>query len=120
MGYAILISNDLQKTLYEKLRIRVDGAGLEHPLLNSLEVDTALTIKKAVKNRDFETYYRILESSDTDYVQACLLIHNLPSVRREALRVLQKASEPDIPTKMRKIPVVALKRALGFSPNLSR
>lgn len=35
IGYAIIISNDIQKTLNEKLMIRLNGEGLEHPLVNS-------------------------------------------------------------------------------------
>lgn len=61
----------------------------------------------------------MLESKEIDYVQSCLLIHNLPAIRREALRVLQKSAFPDVDTKVRKIPASALRRALGFSMNLT-
>jgi hypothetical protein len=60
IGYAIIISNDIQRTLNEKLMIRLNGSGLEHPLLSSKEIQNALRIKKALKNRDYETFYDIL------------------------------------------------------------
>lgn len=40
--------------------IRLNGEGLHHPLLLSQEIQNALRIKKALKNRDYETYYQIL------------------------------------------------------------
>ena len=36
---------------------------------------------KALKNRNYEQFYQILEDEDTDYVKACLMTHLLPSVR---------------------------------------
>jgi hypothetical protein len=38
LGYAIMISNDLQNTIGDKLRIRLNGDGLGHPLVNSTEI----------------------------------------------------------------------------------
>jgi hypothetical protein len=37
--------------------VRLNGQGLDHPLLASPEIATALRVKKALKNRDYETYY---------------------------------------------------------------
>jgi hypothetical protein len=41
--------------------IRLNGEGLNHPLLASKEIQNALKIKKALRNRDYETFYHILE-----------------------------------------------------------
>lgn len=40
--------------------IRLNGQQLNHPLLASAEIQNALKIKKALKNRDYETFYNIL------------------------------------------------------------
>lgn len=100
--------------------MRLNGDGLDHPLLSAPEVENALKVKKALKNRDYETFYSILKRKNTDYVQACLLIHNLPTIRKEVLRVFQKSSTQDKYNSQKKnIPVSALKRGLGFSDNLN-
>ncbi len=93
--------------------VRLNGQGLHHPLLSSPEINTALRVKKALKNRDYETYYEILEDDDTDYVLSCLLLHHLPIVRRETLRTIYRSAPTD-PNKMKKISEEAFRYALRF------
>jgi hypothetical protein len=73
--------------------IRLNGEGLDHPLLASRDIQNALKIKKALKNRDYESFYQILEDDETDYVMSCLLMHHIPIIRREALRTIYRSSE---------------------------
>ena len=42
IAYAIVISHDIQNTLNEKLMLRLSGQGLDHPLISSPEIQTAL------------------------------------------------------------------------------
>jgi hypothetical protein len=47
------------------------------------------------------------------------MIHNLPTVRREVLRVLQKSCPSEKDTKIKAMPVSVLRKVLGFSVNLT-
>jgi hypothetical protein len=53
VGYAIIISNDIQNTLNEKLMIRLNGRNVDHPLFAHPHIQTALAIKRALRNRDY-------------------------------------------------------------------
>lgn len=120
VGYAIIISNDIQNTLNEKLMLRLDGHNLHHPLLATQEIQKALQIKRALRNKDYQAYYRILEDPDTDYVLACLLLHHLPLMRRETLKIIYRTSETDPATKRKRIPESFFRQALRFKFSQSR
>jgi hypothetical protein len=98
--------------------IRLNGDGLDHPLIASKEIQFAMKVKKALKNRDYETYYQLLEDENTDYVMSCLLMHHLPSMRREALQIVHRSSEPV--NKGKKIPELAFRHALRFKEKQNR
>ena len=42
-----------------------------------------LKIQNALRTKNFESYFQMLESDETDYVLSCLMVHNIEPIRRQ-------------------------------------
>ena len=78
----MLFSKDSRKYLYEHIYVGFDLSDY-NPLEESDEICQILEIQNALRTKNFEKYFLMLEDESTDYVLACLMVHNIEAIRRQ-------------------------------------
>lgn len=85
-AYAIIFSNDFAKYLQENISMGFDPTQ-RNPLFESEQIEKALQIQKALKSKNFEKFFDILEDEKTDYVMSSLMLDKILNVREQIFSI---------------------------------